>query len=1834
MLEKEDKTQETPLVAVPISPTPGATETAETPASITETNKRRVKLGSLIGGGIFLLLLVIIIILVSTSHPTPVPPKPQPPTRLNIANPFRIEYVGNESPKHILVTLVNNRTSIERNISKTILGLQPLIKNTTENAEPPRIQVNFVQLDEHLMSIKYNEPEWPFWEVPQFHERERQYHQLAADHAKSVMGVGVLVKPNQIFEWNFFGKRHDIVPLVTTENCRLQIFEKYIEFEARVQTDHIFGMGERMNSFALKNDNYSLWNRDTTYEYGADSETGTYGSHPFFLNRLADKKNFIGVFMRNSNAMLFSFWNTLNNGTFINYKMIGGIIDLYIFHASDPEYILRKYHNFIGLPYLPPVWGMGFHQARRGYLLNDMKEVVKGYQDNHMPVESIWADMELNDAYKTFTVDSKTFSGLKEFVKELHDPKKSIDMKFVAIVTPGLKKETGYKYYDDAMSKNCLIASANYHEEPLQGRTLAGPTVWLDFFLHDALLVWATGLNDLHDLTDFDGIWISENEVTSLCDGECRQGVSLAEEPGIPNPFHNRSEFDYLQYRPTLDPLERGTISMTGYQCCDLFYSKQYYTHNLYGLQTAQATYDSLVGINHDKRFLIVSRSTWPGSGHYSSHWLGDNYATWDSMVGSIPGMLNFNMFGIPHVGAAIGGYLGSVDSELLVRWYEMGAFYPLMLSYTSATANRKEAYADPAIKEHIRWALQRRYALIRFMYTKMFEAFAWGGPVVHPIFFDFPEIEQLYLPEVVDRSFMWAKTLYVIPALIKGAKGASAYLPNWRWYNLDDGAVVEDYREGYIGSFHTFNQPLGNITVLIKGGSIIPYQRDVKEFKVTNTEDLKVIPAILIIAPDHTGKAMGSMVSDSEGIRPYPHPMSHTYRHYTFTYMNNIFRINKLAGFDFHQESEFDYFWELIILDTRGQHNVDFACMMDMNFNMKELEFNPMRGGDALLIHDKNMMKIPMYNLESIVWGSNDQHDFCSFEVHLESLNYPPDEKSLEGVLDTSDPAAYQLKYDVKAKLLTDSVISFQIIKREQGKYPWIVPDVVPEEIRTISKATKNFGDSGFRTAQPFEPFYFELSHPDDPHDFIFTTRNMPFIYVKDFIQLKFMVNSRHIFGLGERIADFELKDGIYSMFNRDGFSEETGLPPGNNMYGSHPFYMVHLHNPNQFAGVFFLNSNPMDFKVRHVGMQTQIDHIFAGGVIDAFFFQRGSAEEVIKSYQYVIGRPEPLPFWSFGYHQSRWGYKDIEQLRRVAKGMEAANVPYDALWLDKDYMEDYKDFTIERTRWYGLRQFVDTIQANGKHLVVIVDAAIARDENYPVYTEGLNRGVFLKSSFTNEPLIGITWPGYSVWIDFLHPSAEKFWEDQLEDFYKKIPYDGLWLDMNEPSNFCDGECPDETHYNNYFFPMDYYDDLYYNPTHRGVEIGTVSMEALHHSGTVPIPEYNYHNLFGFLQSRATTRYFYARLGKRPFIISSATFPGIGQYASHWLGDNHSSWHMMKYSIAGMLSFQLFGIPFVGADICGFDGNSTIPLCCRWMQLGAFYPFMRNHNSPHGNPQEPFVDPKLASVSSKAIRLRYSLARYLYSSYMHVVMEGGVVTKPVLFDFPGDIKLYDIIDTTFMFGNAIRVTPVLEDKVDTLISYFPNYDWFDFHTYQKVVAYNSSAKAGQNVTLICSLDAEKINLHIKGNTIFAYQEGALSTGVNTITQIFDYPIKLIVASGPDKRAKGYLFYDNDQSINIHNKEFHDIHINQDNNELKFAFEDGKRTFEYKRKDNVISEVLIIGARDFNRTACARVYDNVDRTEHNLKFQYDASKETLTLTPDGYTMLAHRIDYIRWLERC
>ena len=182
--------------------------------------------------------------------------------------------------------------------------------------------------------------------------------------------------------------------------------------------------------------------------------------------------------------------------------------------------------------------------------------------------------------------------------------------------------------------------------------------------------------------------------------------------------------------------------------------------------------------------------------------------------------------------------------------------------------------------------------------------------------------------------------------------------------------------------------------------------------------------------------------------------------------------------------------------------------------------------------------------------------------------------------------------------------------------------------------------------------------------------------------------------------------------------------------------------------------------------------------------------------------------------------------------------------------------------------------------------------------------------------------------------------------------------------------------------------------------------------------------------------------LNKRPFIISRSTAPGHGHFGHHWTGDIVSDWSSMRWSISSILNFNLFGIPMVGADICGFNGNTTEELCARWHQLGAFYTFARNHNTDDAIDQDPAaLGPYVIQAAKYALLVRYAHLPYLYTLFYNVHQNGGTVLRPLFFEFPGDQNSYKI-DTQFMWGRSMMIAPALlpnQKKVFYLVNLLSN---------------------------------------------------------------------------------------------------------------------------------------------------------------------------------------------------
>lgn len=485
------------------------------------------------------------------------------------------------------------------------------------------------------------------------------------------------------------------------------------------------------------------------------------------------------------------------------------------------------------------------------------------------------------------------------------------------------------------------------------------------------------------------------------------------------------------------------------------------------------------------------------------------------------------------------------------------------------------------------------------------------------------------------------------------------------------------------------------------------------------------------------------------------------------------------------------------------------------------------------------------------------------------------------------------------------------------------------------------------------------------------------------------------------------------------------------------------------------------------------------------------------------------------------------------VVANMRKFDIPLEHIWTDIDYMFQYRDFENDPNRFsYSEGQrFLDQLHADGQYYIPIVDSAIYipnpnnASDNYSVYTDGNDRGVFLNNPDGSQ-YIGSVWPGYTVFPDWHAEQAVPWWTDSMVGWHSNIPWDGIWIDMSEVSSFCVGSCgtgnlslnpvhpsfalPGEEGAVIYSYPEGFnltnateaaaassanaaqnsylasasppstattpYFSATITPGVRNVNqppyvinnvngdlaVHAVSPNATHIDG---VEEYDVHNLFGHQILNATYQALLSVFpGKRPFIIGRSTFASTGRWAGHWGGDNSSLWAYMFFSIPQALNFALFGIPMFGVDTCGFNGNSDEELCNRWMQLSAFFPFYRNHNTLSANSQEPYIWASVIEASKTAMSIRYSLLPYIYTTFYLAHTTGSTVMTALSWEFPNDPSLANV-DRQFLLGSSLMVTPVLDQGATSVDGVFPGVAqgevWYDWYTQSAV-----DAVAGQNLTI------------------------------------------------------------------------------------------------------------------------------------------------------------------------
>ena len=579
-------------------------------------------------------------------------------------------------------------------------------------------------------------------------------------------------------------------------------------------------------------DPYRFYNTDV-FEYEMDSEMALYGAIPFM--QAHKRSSTCGVFWLNAAETWIdvhkeSSRNPLSSKTpttKTHWFSESGLLDVFVFLGPTPQDMSHQYGELTGYTQLPQQFAIAYHQCRWNYVTDeDVRDVDRKFDRHSIPYDVIWLDIEYTDNKKYFTWDQEKFGDSLGTQKQLDDHAR----KLVAIIDPHIKKEDGYFVFEELKSKDLAVKNADA-SSIFEGQCWPGTSLWVDCFNPAAHAWWKA-------LYRYDK-WVGSAKNTFLWND--------MNEPSV---FHGPDE-----------TMPRDMVHYGGWEHRDV--------HNVNGLTFINASFhaiqtrDDPKGKTPTTRPFILTRSYYAGSQRMGAMWTGDNQARWDHLAASIPMVLQNGISGFPFAGADVGGFFGNPGADLLVRWYQAGAFYPFFRAHAEIQTRRREPYliAEPE-RTYITEALRLRYALLPAWYTAFHKSSVDGSPIVRPMWWAHAHDEKGF---ALDQQMYLGDTgLLVRPIVDEGATSAEIYLPAPAggekpalFYDYFD---YTTYSSSASGKTIKVDAELSKIPLLMKAGHIVPRRDRPRRSSGLMKDD----PFTLVVVLDpETGLAEGELYLD-----------------------------------------------------------------------------------------------------------------------------------------------------------------------------------------------------------------------------------------------------------------------------------------------------------------------------------------------------------------------------------------------------------------------------------------------------------------------------------------------------------------------------------------------------------------------------------------------------------------------------------------------------------------------------------------------------------------------------------------------------------------------------------------------------------------------------------------------------------------------------------------------------------------------------------------------------------------------------------------------------------
>ncbi len=553
-------------------------------------------------------------------------------------------------------------------------------------------------------------------------------------------------------------------------------------------------------------------------------------------------------------------------------------------------------------------------------------------------------------------------------------------------------------------------------------------------------------------------------------------------------------------------------------------------------------------------------------------------------------------------------------------------------------------------------------------------------------------------------------------------------------------------------------------------------------------------------------------------------------------------------------------------------------------------------------------------------------------------------------------------------------------------------------------------------------------------------------------------------VYGLGEANRGLNKRGYCYTS---DCTDDPNHTEDKRSLYGAHNFIVV---AGRETFGLFFDYPSEITFDIGYTKTDT-LQVSCEDADLNLFVIDGDSPYDIVKQFRGIIGRSYIPPKYAFGFGQSRWGYKTKEDFRRVVDGYRENGVPLDMVYMDIDYMQGFKDFTLNEENFQDFPAFVQEMKDRNIRLIPIIDAGVKVEKGYDIYEEGVQNRYFCQREDGSD-FVAAVWPGDTHFPDVLNEEARKWFGDKYRILTDQ-GIEGFWNDMNEPAIFYSKEGLAEL--------KDMLKDFLENENGGGITAGEMAADNrnqgedsektaaegdkkrfagpsvwplmwklgslansredyrrfYHNTKDGRVRHDKVHNLFGYYMTRAAGEAF-ERIDpdKRFLMFSRSSYIGMHRYGGIWTGDNKSWWSHILLNLKMLPSLNMCGFLYTGADLGGFGADTTRDMLLRWLALGVFTPLMRNHAAQGTREQECYQFEAIEDFCH-VIGVRYRLIPYLYSEYMKAALNNDLYFKPLAFVYPEDAMALQVEDQ-MMLGDEIMIAPVYTQNAKGRYVYLP----------------------------------------------------------------------------------------------------------------------------------------------------------------------------------------------------